>query len=139
MVFFQGNEGSIKMTWMPNFSEEARAMQLCETRAQLIARNMANVNTPHYKAQDLNFQEAMASVQSSNVLQTTNTHHLAATGTVGGEKNYYRTPMQYKMDGNTVDEEIERKNFIENSLRYQSSLSFMQQQAAQLIKAIRGE
>ena len=50
----------------------------------------------------------------------------------------YRVPMQTSMDGNTVDENIERKNFIENSLRYQVSLTFIQNESAELMKAIKG-
>jgi flagellar basal-body rod protein FlgB len=126
------------MTGIVSFDKEARALQVCESRASLIARNIANSNTPNYKAQDLNFQEAMNQVQSGGFLQGTHANHITMA-TDGNDRLYYRVPMQYKTDENTVDDEIERKNFLQNALRYQASLGFAERKAAQLLKAIRGE
>lgn len=121
-----------------SFDREAQALKLCEVRASLIAKNIANANTPSYKSQDINFKEAMQQVKINTNLQNTNPNHISSTAEKGHHL-YYRVPMQNRMDGNTVDDDIERKNFVENSLKYQTSLGFAERKAAQLIKAIRGD
>lgn len=127
------------MTGMVMFDLEAKSLSLCETRSALIARNIANANTPNYKSVDLNFTEALKHAQKSGALSATNGHHLQREQSAEGENLYYRVPMQSSQDGNTVDDEIERKNFIENALRYQASLGFAQNRASSLLKAIKGE
>lgn len=123
-----------------SFDNELKALNLTEQRASLIARNLANTNTPEYKAQDLNFEEAMQGAAQGPELRVTNANHLEPRDSFeSGPSVYYRVPMQTRIDGNTVDDEIERKNFIENSLRYQASLGFAEAKAAQYLKALRGE
>lgn len=126
------------MSGIAMFDLEAKALSLCETRSALIARNIANSNTPQYKAVDLNFTEALSQAKSA-VLNTTNANHLQSHHDANGGRLYYRIPMQTSEDGNTVDEEIERKNFIANALRYQASLGFAANKASSLLKAIKGE
>jgi flagellar basal-body rod protein FlgB len=128
-----------EMTGIVLLSQEARSLEISEARAALIAKNIANTNTPNYKAKDLNFQEAMQQATQSASLQSTHAEHLSNNSQSTSFNSYYRVPMQYSMDENTVDDEIERKNFIENSLRYQASLSFVESKGSSLIKAIRGE
>lgn len=127
------------MTNLINFDRETHALNLCEMRANLIARNLANANTPNFKAQDLNFSEAMDRVSSGASLDQTHINHLSGGEVQTNKSIYYRVPMQKKMNENTVDDEIERKNFIENSLRYQMTIGSIERKAAQYIKAIRGE
>lgn len=126
------------MTGMVMFDLEAKSLSLCETRSGLIAHNIANANTPNYKAVDLNFTEALKSAQQSRTLMATNQQHLQTNQSVDGGNLFYRVPMQTSQDGNTVDDEIERKNFIENALRYQASLGFAQNKASSILKAIKG-
>jgi flagellar basal-body rod protein FlgB len=122
-----------------NFNSETQALDLCEQRAALIARNLANSNTPKFKAQDLNFAEAMDSVVKGTPLEQTNAQHLGGDFMQSSQSLYYRIPMQHKLNENTVDDEIERKNFIENSLRYQMTVGAIERKAAQYMKAIRGD
>lgn len=126
------------MTGMAMFDLEAKSLSLCETRSGLIAHNIANANTPNYKAVDVNFIDALKHAQQSQSLNTTHQQHLQSHQSIDGEQLAYRIPMQMSQDGNTVDDEIERKNFIENSLRYQASLGFMKNKASSLLKAIKG-
>lgn len=129
--------GVINATAM--FNLEEKSLSLCEVRSALLARNIANSNTPNFKARDLNFHEALNSVHQSNTLTTTHSNHLQSSHSANGNPLYYRVPTQISQDGNTVDDEIERKNFIENALRYQASLGFVQNKAGTLLKAIKGE
>lgn len=125
---------------MKIFGASEKALQLCEDRAVTLGANVVNASTPHYKARDFDFYQAM---QSSNTAQyklmQTNAKHLEPANEIGGQQLKYRVPMQSSLDGNTVDPEIERKNFLENALRYQVNLTFVKNDSDQLIQAIKGE
>jgi flagellar basal-body rod protein FlgB len=121
------------------FGLSGAALQLCEDRAVLITNNLVNSSTPHYKARDIAFSEAMNHVKENITLAVTQPGHLASLSKMDNQDIMYRIPMQTSLDGNTVDPEIERKNFIENSLRYNVNLTFIQGKTDELSKAIKGE
>ena len=121
------------------FGLEERALKLCEDRATLLASNIANSSTPQYKARDFDFHSAMQQAGSSYALTNTDSKHMQGNKSVDGQKIAYRVPMQFSMDDNTVDDEIERKNFIDNSIKYQAGLGFAQNKMSNLMRAIRGE
>lgn len=121
------------------FDVEERALKLCEGRATLLASNIANSSTPQYKARDFDFQKAMNIASAQSGLVTTNARHLQAGHSVEGQSIGYRVPMQFSLDENTVDDEIERKNFIQNAIKYQASLGFAQNKMSNLMRAIKGE
>lgn len=127
------------MTEILSFKQEFKALSLCEQRASLIARNIANSGTPGFKAQDMNFYEAMQQARSGMSLQSTQKAHIATPPNAANGRLYYRVPMQLKMNENTVDDEIERKNFVDNSMRYQAGVGFIENRANQLIRAFKGE
>lgn len=124
---------------MTIFGLEERALKLCEDRASWLANNIANSSTPNYKARDFDFHGAMKQASSSSALTNTDSKHLQGDSLVNGQNAAYRIPMQFSMDDNTVDDEIERKNFIDNSIKYQAGLGFAQTKMSNLIRAIRGE
>ena len=122
------------------FGIAEKSMQLTEDRASLITTNLVNGSTPGYKAKDIDFYDVLKNVdQSGAALTTSNPNHinLGQDSTMNNIK--YRIPMQTSMDGNTVDPEIERKNYLENSLRYQVSLTFIKGKTSELSKAIKGD
>lgn len=121
------------------FGLSERALQLSEDRAVLLTQNLVNSSTPHYKSKDIDFSKTLKEANKTYGLKATNTRHLAGSSPLSGERLMYRVPMQNSLDGNTVDTEIERKNFIENALRYQVSLTFVQNKSEQLLAAIKGE
>lgn len=122
------------------FGIAEKALSVAEERANLISTNLVNSSTPNYKAKDINFDQVMKSVDTGNSLDATNAQHIkTAFSEAGGLPLQYRIPMQVSMDGNTVDPEIERKNFMQNSLKYQVSLTFIQNKTDQLMKAMKGD
>lgn len=127
------------MTGGTIFGLEERALKLCEDRASVLAGNIANSSTPQYKARDFDFQTAMKQASASHALSNTDVKHIQGTGLVDGQNLAYRVPMQFSLDDNTVDDEIERKNFIDNSIKYQAGLGFAQTKMSNLMRAIRGE
>lgn len=121
------------------FGVSERALKLCEDRASLLAGNIANSSTPNYKARDFDFRDAMQKASSNQALLTTHSNHLNSSHSLDGQKVAYRVPMQSSSNGNTVDDEIERKNFIQNAINYQAGLGFAQNTMSTLLHAIRGE
>ncbi|WP_434356363.1 flagellar basal body rod protein FlgB [Parasalinivibrio latis] len=112
-----------------------------EKRAEVLSSNIANANTPGYKAQDLDFKRALSAATSgANIgLSRTNSRHIAASTTVSGEK-MYRVPDQPDTgDGNTVDMQVEQNLFMQNALEYQASLDFLGSKFKNMTKALKGE
>jgi len=140
-----------------------QALQLEAKRNELLAANLANVDTPNYKARDIDFKTALSAASgesnaaasgasSALTLRTSGTSGAGAaatggvsaigTGAPSGDIDSsavkYRTPMASALDGNTVDEQLEQSAFAENSVRYQASLQFISGALRDLMTAITG-
>jgi len=117
------------------------ALLLRSRRAGLIAQNMANSDTPNYKARDMDFTaELERAAGASGPLRVTHERHFAAAGAglFPGEPAY-RVPEQPSLDGNTVDTQREKAAFLDNSLRYQASITFLDSKIRTLRAAIKGD
>lgn len=121
------------------FGLSEKALQLTEGRSVMLTNNLINASTPHYKAKDIDFHKALQDASETYSLNKTNANHIQADNQLSGQQMLYRVPMQMSLDGNTVDDEIERKNFMENAMRYQVNLTFIQNKSDELMKAIKGE
>lgn len=111
-------------------------------RSSLLASNIANADTPGFKARDIDFKAMLskASAGGSLAMQTTRANHLGGPSMNGLSGDaLYRTPTQPSLDGNTVNSQVEQAQFAENSLRYQSTLTFLNGRIKGLMLAIRGE
>ncbi|MGC4028551.1 MAG: flagellar basal body rod protein FlgB [Steroidobacteraceae bacterium] len=129
------------------------ALQLREKRTELLAQNLANADTPGYKARDLDFRTALASATgpaaAPGTLRATQVRHLGtredAPGALGGAAGSteaflkYRTPLAPSLDGNTVDAQLEQAAFADNAVRYQATLSFLSSKFRSLMTAITGQ
>ncbi|MBM7073058.1 flagellar basal body rod protein FlgB [Shewanella sp. OPT22] len=111
-------------------------------RAEVLSSNIANADTPHYKAKDVDFEQAMRSAVSKQrgvSLGGTHQQHFSIQSVVQAETGY-RIPNQPDTgDGNTVDMQTEQASFMENALEYQMSLGFLESKFNGMKKAIRGE
>ncbi len=117
----------------------AQSLLLRGQRAAVLAANLANADTPHYKAQDLDFKKALQQASKDRIkLQTTQASHINADQSGQGEV-LYRIPNQPAIDGNTVNTHIEQSEFMQNALQYQASLRFLSGSFKGLISAIRGD
>lgn len=150
---------------MRRFDFHASALHLRAERQSLLASNIANADTPNYRARDFDFSQALAQTESAKALpqesaggserahgalamkRSTTGHFsreasngLTQTGNVRGSNAAgYRNAQQASMDGNTVDMDRERANFLDNSLRYESTLRFMNSNLRQMLSAIKGD
>lgn len=118
----------------------AHTTQLRARRAEVLAANLANADTPHYQARDLDFSALLAGELDGALLSRTDRGHLA----LGEPGNFdmellYRTPAQASLDQNTVDVQAERAAFLDNAMRYQASLRFLNSRLSGLLNAFRGE
>jgi flagellar basal-body rod protein FlgB len=118
------------------------ALNLRASRQELIASNIANADTPNYKAKDIDFTSALKGALNGNnatlQLEATAAKHLAAnTGeTVMGAPVQYRVPTQPSADGNTVDMDVERAQFADNAMRYEASVRFVSSKAKGVLAAL---
>ena len=124
------------------FGVHPAALQLRSQRAKTLAENLANADTPHYKARDFDFQSAMrqANARQQAPLQATNARHIQpASHQPGQVEMKYRVPFSPSLDGNTVESQAEQSKFAENSVHYQASLNFLGNRIQGLLGAIKGE
>ncbi|MFA5628213.1 MAG: flagellar basal body rod protein FlgB [Thiohalomonadaceae bacterium] len=124
------------------FGMHEAALRLRAARAETIASNLANADTPNYQARDIDFKALMSEYQGTAggaSLRTTNSRHLNTTGDLGNPEAMYRVPNQPAVDGNTVDSQTEKAAFMENALQYQATLRFIDGQIKTLRSAIRGD
>ena len=118
-----------------------QALAIRSQRAEILASNIANADTPGYKARDIDFKSVLANVdtQNSGSLSRTNAKHIQISTAGNNTEVLYRVPNQSSLDGNTVDGLVEKSEFAENALRYQASLSFLDGKIKGLKAAIKGE
>lgn len=129
------------------FGIHAKAMQIHAKRAEVLSSNIVNVDTPNYKAKDIDFKAALNAAAKQHdpanlgLLQTSR-QHLDTTGMAGGGGNpalLYRNPISPSLDGNTVESHREKAEFSENAIRYQVSLTFMTNRIENIMRSIKGE
>ena len=121
-----------------------QALAVRARRAEILAANIANADTPNYRARDINFRTLLGGAQDQQLtarLAATNAAHLPdaeAAGNPGGAL-LYRMPLQPSIDGNTVDPQAEYSQFSQNAMQYQASLTFLSNRIKNLMTAIRGD
>lgn len=118
------------------------ALKLRGQRAEVLANNLANSDTPNFKARDLDFKQILArqSDASGFAMRTTDNRHMPLAGPgLGDPDQLYRTPHQPSIDGNTVEEQVEHGEFMKNALQFQASFTFLNSRFSGLMSALRGE
>ncbi|TCT20604.1 flagellar basal body rod protein FlgB [Thiobaca trueperi] len=120
------------------------SIRLQDRRAEFLASNIANADTPNYKSRDFDFRgtlSAIAGVGKGLELVKTQSNHLQLPGfdPNSNPETLYRIPAQPALDGNTVDPQLERAAFAENAMRYQSTLEFLNRRVSGLRAALRKE
>jgi len=114
------------------------ALQVFSRRAKIIASNMANSDTPNYKARDINFRDIISSISNDKSDSLSLSFNDSNDYSNFGEL-LYRVPSQPSLDGNTVDVQMETSAFTENSIRFQATMQFLSGKFKGLTKALRGD
>jgi flagellar basal-body rod protein FlgB len=119
------------------------ALNLRARRQEVLSSNIAHADTPNFKARDIDFSGELSRVmergrQSQSVaLATTSSRHLPGTANAAGDADLlYRMPTQSSLDGNTVEMDVERVNFADNALHYESSLTVLSAKIKSMLSAV---
>ncbi len=117
-----------------NFHFNQTALSLRQQRQEVLAANIANADTPHYKARDFDFNKALREALGGSgsmrlpptELKLTSVRHIPAKAPAKSTAELlYRQPFQPSLDGNTVDMDVERVQFADNTARYQADLTII--------------
>jgi flagellar basal-body rod protein FlgB len=121
----------------------AQALNLRAMRQQLLASNIANADTPGYKARDIDFAAALREADAGRAVSTvslraSNEKHLPGSASDAPATALYRSAQQPSIDGNTVDMDVERNRFAENAVHYDANLTFLTSQIKLMLAALQG-
>ena len=120
-----------------------QTLALRTKRAEILANNIANQDTPGFKSRDIDFQQMLANATSSlspSKARTTHMNHKSGLiDSSGFEGLKFRNAVQPSIDGNTVDAELEKAEYAKNSLRFDASFNFLNGTVKGIMGAIRGE
>jgi len=116
----------------------AQALGLRSKRMEVLARNIANADTPHFKAKDLDFASVLKQTQDATLNSTHNMHmKIAMEEDSSGEK--YRVPFNASFDGNTVEMNVEQAKFGQVAADYQTTLNILENRVSGIRRALRGD
>ena len=133
-------EKSMTISFDKAFGVHDNALLMFERRTQIIGENIANADTPNYKARDIDFNSLLQNAQSNTVrMNATRSGHIDLSSKEQDAAIKYRTPTQNSADGNTVDMQQEQAAFAENSVRYQTTMNILSRRISGMINAFRGE
>ena len=117
--------------------KQAQGLYFHAQRAELLAANIANAETPGYRARDVDFRSALRTASEGRLVQSHN-RHMSANNDFNTQV-FHRKPNKSSLNGNTVDMAVEQTAYAENALRYQVNLRFLDGQIKGLMLALRGD
>ena len=117
----------------------ASSLQLRGKRNNILASNIANAATPNYKARDISFEDEIKKFDKNGPIRTSHENHIVQNSGKSIQEVSYREPLIASLDGNTVEMAVEQMQFAENSMRYTSTINFLNGKINKIMSAIRGE
>ena len=120
------------------FGVHEQALGMRSQRMEVLARNVANADTPQFKAQDIDFKKVLKDTQSA-ALQTTHSNHLSIDQSEQPNGLMYRVPFNVAFDGNTVELAVEQAKYGQSAADYQATLSILENRISGIRKALRGD
>ena len=120
------------------FSLNEKSLNVRAQRMELLSRNIANADTLHFKAQDIDFKSIMKSASEGAVV-TTNAKHITEAPDQTSDGLKYRIPYNVSFDGNTVELPVEQAKFGQYAADYQTTLSILENRISGIRKALRGD
>jgi len=120
------------------FSANEKSLAVRAQRMEVLARNIANADTPHFKAQDIDFKQVMKVAAEGSVV-TTNGKHIVEAPDQTSDGLKYRVPFNVSFDGNTVELPVEQAKYGQYAAEYQTTLSILENRISGIRKALRGD
>lgn len=122
------------------FGIHEQALTLKSQRLEVLSQNIANADTPHYKARDLDFRSVLSKANAEqSTLVATHAQHLRLGADAQTAGLRFRIPLNTSFDGNTVELSVEQAQYGQAAADYQATLSFLEQRVSGLRKALRGD
>jgi flagellar basal-body rod protein FlgB len=122
------------------FGVHEPALQARARRLEVLAQNIANADTPNYKARDIDFKAALSQASSSDTaMRTTQTAHFTVGQELPPDDMRFRVPFNTSFDGNTVEMSVEQAQYGKAAADYQATLNFLENRVSGLRKALRGD
>ncbi|BBP45505.1 flagellar basal body rod protein FlgB [Thiosulfatimonas sediminis] len=127
------------------FGIHERALQVRTMRGEVLASNLANADTPNYKARDVDFRQALRAesdkfAKDSLPMAHTSGRHMTGDALLNTQDFLkYRMPTQPSLDGNTVEAHIEKAQYMENAMQHQATLEFIDSKIQGIRGALKGE
>lgn len=119
-------------------STHAKSLNVRSQRVEVLAQNIANADTPNFKARDIEFKKVFKNT-AEDAMKTTNSKHMALPVGDTADGMMYRIPFNVAFDGNTVELNIEQAQYGKAAAEYQATVNFLQDEVSGLRKALRGE
>ena len=117
-----------------------QALSVKSRRLEVLAQNIANADTPGYKARDVDFKHVLADVsRSDSAMLTTQNQHFKVGEHINADGIRYRTPFNTSFDGNTVEMSVEQAHYGKAAADYQATLNFLESRVSGIRKALKGE
>ena len=117
-----------------------QALQVKSRRLEVLAQNIANADTPHYKARDIDFKAVMSEAQQQeNSMTATSSGHFGMGQGIDADGMRFRTPFNTAFDGNTVEMSVEQAQYGKAAADYQATLNFLESRVSGIRKALRGD
>ena len=122
------------------FGVHEPALQARARRLEVLAQNIANADTPNYKARDIDFKAALSQASSSDTaMRTTQSAHFNVGQELPPDDMRFRLPFNTSFDGNTVEMSVEQAQYGKAAADYQATLNFLENRVSGLRKALRGD
>ena len=119
-------------------STHAKSLTARSQRVEVLAQNIANADTPNFKARDIEFKKVFQNA-AEDTMPTTHGTHMALPVDASSDGMMYRVPFNVAFDGNTVELNIEQAQYGKAAAEYQATVNFLQDNISGLRKALRGE
>ncbi len=122
------------------FGVHERALQIKSQRLELLSQNIANADTPNFKARDLDFKALLKKQDDLGVgLKATQSGHMSGEEFAQTDSIKYRVPFNTAFDGNTVEMSVEQAQYGQAAGQYQATLNFLESRVSGLRRALKGE
>ena len=121
------------------FAQTQTMLSLRGQRLEILSRNIANADTPNYKARDLNFHNVLKNAGSSASIKASHQNHVSSNSYKGSAEMVYTVPFNASVDGNTVELSVEQAKYGKAAAQYQATLRFLEGEISGIRKALRGE
>ena len=121
------------------FAQAQTMLSLRGQRMEILSRNIANADTPNFKAQDLDFRDVLKNAGSSTSIKATHQNHVPNSTYKGSAEMVYTVPFNSSVDGNTVELSVEQAKYGKAAAQYQATLRFLEGEISGIRKALRGE